>query len=303
MTVDISNLPEPKFAEELSEEELRSELYDLLSSVDETGVFDDVQPGDPAAKVFDVMVLYRMILVQIVNESARETMIAYASETGLTILGSSRGVSRRVISAGDPDANPPIPPTLEHIETFRQRVAEAYEGFSTAGPRGAYIHHSKQADGRVFDVSVQTPIPGEVLVTILPQLADQADGVAIAAAVETYLSDEDIRPLGDVVTVQDATTIGYEIDVDVYLYPGPEYEPVLEEVRRRLEAYIERAYRLGFDLQPSAIAAAAHVVDVDGNSLVQKVVVNEPPETEVGVDEAPQSTAGDITITFGGYDK
>ena len=52
----------------------------------------------------------------------------------------------------------------ESDEAYRERIQEAPEKFSTAGPALAYEYHAKAASALIVDVSVDSPAPGEVVV-------------------------------------------------------------------------------------------------------------------------------------------
>lgn len=68
--------------------------------------------------------------------------------------------------------------------------------------------------------------------------------------------------LADRVTVQSAAIVEYQINATLYLYPGPESEPIRAAAVKKLEAYITAQHRLGRDIRLSAIYAALHVEGV-----------------------------------------
>ncbi|MEL0625209.1 baseplate J/gp47 family protein, partial [Marinomonas arenicola] len=77
--------------------------------------------------------------------------LAYATGTNLEHLSALWGVSKQ---DGESD------------DRLRSRTQLALEGFSTAGPFGAYVYHSLAADSRVKDVAVSSPSAGQVLVSV-----------------------------------------------------------------------------------------------------------------------------------------
>lgn len=70
------------------------------------------------------------------------------------------------------------------------------------------------------------------------------------------------RRVADRVTVQSAAIVEYQINATLYLYPGPESEPIRAAAVKKLEAYITAQHRLGRDIRLSAIYAALHVEGV-----------------------------------------
>ena len=162
--IDLSQLPPPEIIEQVSYETILEEMVADLQARDST--FDALVESDPGFKILEVAAYREFLLRQQFNERARGALIAYARSGDLENLAAFFGVERLVIDPGDPDAVPPIEPTYETDENLRRRTQLALEGFSTAGPQGAYIFHSLSIAG-VKDVSVVSPVPGDVEVTVL----------------------------------------------------------------------------------------------------------------------------------------
>jgi phage-related baseplate assembly protein len=146
----------------------------------------------------------------------------------------------------------------------------ALEGLSTAGPEGAYVFHALSADGRVLDVAVGSPSPGEVVVTIL---SNQDDGVPtsdLIAAVEAALNDQDVRPLTDHVTVQAASRTDYQVAASLEVYHGPDLETVRQSALERVSAFCADQQRLG---EPVTLDGLYCALRADG---VRKVTLQTP---------------------------
>lgn len=106
-------------------------------------------------------------------------------------------------------------------------------------------------------------------------LSRENNGVAsdeLLAIVRNALNDEDVRPVADRVAVQSANVVDYKITASLYLYPGPESEPVLSVAKTKLQAYITAQHRLGCDIRKSAIYAALHVEGMQRVELAEPVV-------------------------------
>ncbi|NIK10165.1 phage-related baseplate assembly protein [Xanthomonas arboricola] len=99
-------------------------------------------------------------------------MLAFATGTNLDHLGALLGVARLVLDPGQPENG--IAPTYESDVAFRRRIQLAPEGFSVAGPEGAYIYHALSAAADVMDASATSPAPGQVLVTVQSRTGDGA---------------------------------------------------------------------------------------------------------------------------------
>ncbi|MGC9419657.1 MAG: baseplate assembly protein [Rhodovulum sp.] len=234
---------------------------------------------------------YVLLMTQRVNDAARATMLAYASGADLDQLAANFNVARKVIDPGDPDAIPPDAPTYESDEELRRRVQLSFEGVSVAGPVGAYIFHALGADPDVLDASVDSPAPGEVVVTVLSRQGDGTPSAELLAAVEAVLSAEDVRPLTDQVTVQAATVFPFAVTAALTLYEGPDAWVVRSAAENALAGYVARNHKLGRDVTRSGLFAALH------QEGVQNVVLTEPAaDIVVSASEVAYCTASTVTV-------
>lgn len=292
--VDLSQLPPPDVVEQLDFETILAEMVADLQARD--SAFTAMVESDPAYKILEVAAYRELLIRQRVNEAARAVMLAYANDGDLDNLGALFGVTRLVVDPGDPDAIPPVPPTYEANDDYRRRIQLSLEGFSTAGPEGAYIFHALSADGQVLDASATSPAPGDVVVTVLSRTGDGTADQALLDTVDATLSAEDVRPLTDNVTVQSATIVNYTVDATLYFYSGPGSEQALANAQAAIEAYTEKQHRLGLDVTLSGIYAALH------QSGVQRVDLA-APAANIVVDRQSAAFCTGITLTDGGLDE
>lgn len=264
-TIDLSTLPAPSVVETLDFEAIFAAMLADLQARDPA--FSALVESDPAYKILEVCAYRELLIRQRVNDAARATMLAYATGSDLDQIGALFGVSRLTITEADEEAIPPVAAVKESDADFRRRIQLSLEGFSTAGPEGAYIFHALAADGDVLDVSATSPNPGEVLVSILSRTGDGEAGSPLIDAVEAALNADDVRPLTDEVTVQSATIVDYAVTASIYTYPGPDSAAVLEAAEVALDAYIESVHRIGKDVTLSGIYAALHQPGVQRVSL------------------------------------
>lgn len=152
---------------------------------------------------------------------------------------------------------------------MRLRAQLAFEGLSVAGPRSAYIFHALSAHSQVADVAVASPQPAYVTVTILSREERGVASETVLNAVRKKLNDDNIRPIGDRVTVQSATIQEYQIQAKLHIYRGPEYEPIKQTALKNLARYTEEKHRLGRDISLSGIYAALHIEGVQRVELLQ----------------------------------
>lgn len=284
--VDLSRLPAPAVVEELSFETILTEMLAELRARDPS--FTATVESDPAYKILEVCAYRETLIRARVNDAARSIMLAYATGSDLDHLAAVFGVSRLLIAPAN--ALSGTPDVFENDVDLRRRVTLAPEGYSVAGPEGAYIFHALSADPLVLDASCESPQPGRVVVTILSRQAEGAASNALLNAVTAALNADTVRPLTDEVLVQSATLIDYEVVAQISTFAGPDAALVLAASNSRLAALIEDNRRLGRDITRSAIFAALHAPGVHRVALISP-----PTDIIVNRDEVAVCTARAVT--------
>ncbi|UKE73216.1 baseplate assembly protein [Xanthomonas graminis] len=271
--VDLSKLQAPDLIDALDYESVFAKaMAQLIELVPE---FTALVESEPVYKIVQLFCARELALRQTVNDKARQCMLAYANGTNLDHIGALFGVSRLTLDPGDADNG--IAATLEPDADMRRRIQLAPEGFSVAGPEGAYIFHALSAHADVLDASATSPTPGDVIVTILSRQGDGTAGAGVIDAVASALRDDDVRPLTDAVTVQSAEIVPFAIRARVYTFAGPDSAVVMSEARRRLDAYLTESHRIGRDVPESAVKAmlfANGVQRVELDSPTANVVIS-----------------------------
>ncbi|MDU6414739.1 baseplate assembly protein [Mixta calida] len=300
-TIDLSQLPAPDVVEVLDYETLLAErkatLISLYPAEQQAAIARTLSlESEPIVKLLQENAYREVILRQRVNEAAQANMVAYASDGDLDQLGANNGVTRLTLTPADDTTIPPTPAVMESNDDFRLRVASAFEGLSVAGPTGAYEYHAKSADGRVADASAISPSPACVTVTVLSREGNGEAPPDLLAVVDAALNDEDVRPVADRVTVQSASIVNYAVEAALYLYPGPEAEPVRAAAKKKLAAFVSAQARLGRDIRKSALYAALHVEGVQRVELAQ-------PAADVVLDKTQAAYCTGFRITVGGSDE
>ncbi|MCE9992447.1 baseplate assembly protein [Enterobacter asburiae] len=299
--VDLSLLAAPDVVEEVDYEMLLAErkatFVSLFPEDQQEAVARTLTlESEPIVKLLEENAYREVIWRQRVNEAARAVMLAYAAGSDLDQIGANSNVARLVIRPADNTTFPPTPAVMEADTDYRLRIQQAPEGLSVAGSTGAYQFHGRSADGRVADISVISPEPACVTVSVLSRENNGTASEDLIAAVRNALNDEDVRPVADRVTVQSANIVNYKIDASLFLYPGPEREPVLNAAKARLQAYITAQHRLGRDIRKSAIYAALHVEGVQRVELAA-------PAVDIVLDETQASWCSEYSVTVGGSDE
>ena len=232
--------------------------------LDKNPSYSNLLESDPAMILLEVCAYRELLLRNRINEAAKATMLAYATESDLENLAASLGVQRLAQETDD---------------QLRQRVQLAPEAFTNAGSIGAYTFHALSASSDIKSVSVKSPNPGEVLVTILSKTEDGTASSELLDAVLEKLSEEDVRPLTDQVSVQSAEIINYSVEAVITVYSGPSSAVVETEALAALDKFLDDRHSIGKLVALSGIYDALHV---DG---VKKVQLITPTEDVITTDE------------------
>ncbi|MCC4963503.1 baseplate J/gp47 family protein [Klebsiella pneumoniae] len=273
-TIDLSQLPQPTIIEELDFEEILIEVKAVMVAA---------YPADRQAAVIAALALeseplnvlaqalaYReMLLRQRINEGAAACMLSHSTGDDLDNIAANLDTERLIKT----EATETTDAEKESDEALRLRAQSAFEGMSVAGPSGAYEYFARSASGKVADARASSPAPAEVVVAVLSTEGDGTASPELLAAVAEAVNDEEVRPLGDRVTVRSAEIVDYEINATLYLYPGPESEPIINAADASLQKFLKQNdKKISRDVARSAISAALHVQGV------QRVVLNAPPD-------------------------
>ncbi|MFC3393638.1 baseplate assembly protein [Brenneria rubrifaciens] len=296
-TVDLSQLPQPQIIETLDFEAILLDVKAVMIAA-----FPDDQQAsvtaalalesEPLNQLAQVITYRELMLRQRINDGAAACMLSHAVSGDLDNLAANLNTERLVITEDTETADA----IMESDEAFRLRAQAAFEGLSVAGPTAAYEYFAKSANGKVKDAKATSPSPAAVVVSVLSSEGNGGASTELLATVEAALSAEDKRPVGDRLTVQSAEIVSYQINALLYLYPGPESEPIHNAAQKALESWISEQGKIGRDVVRSAIMAALHVQGVQRVELLEPVADIVISDTQAGYCEA-------FTIEDGGTDE
>ncbi|WP_242913479.1 baseplate assembly protein [Brevundimonas pishanensis] len=288
--VDLSRLPFPAVIETLSFEQIAERMKaDLIALIPETAaVLQD--ESEVLVKLIQIWAYRELNLRQRVNDAAKAMSLPYATGSDLDVVAAPFA-TRMILTPADPLTGAPA--VMENDSSLRERAMLGPEGFSVAGPAGAYVKLARQASPDVLDASCTSPEPGTVLVSVLSRddggVADQALIDQVMAAV----SAEDVRPLTDYVVVASAEIIPFEVEAVIKTFNGPDSEVVMTLARSRLDEHIARSYRLGRDITRSSLIAALCPDGVQDVNLIK-------PAASIVIEPEQAALCTGITITHGG---
>ncbi len=149
------------------------------------------------------------------------------------------------------DGGSDVPTDEEYYELMRASM----DAYSCAGAQGAYIYWAKQESTEIADVAANSPTPGVVNLYVLMNdgtLATEEMKNRVLAA----CSAGEVRPLTDLVTVEDAEIVPYDIQLTYYIpkqstSSGTE---IAAAVQAAVDKYIVwQRSKLGRDINPSRL--------------------------------------------------
>lgn len=297
-TIDLSQLPSPTIIEELDFETILTDVKAVMIAA-----FPEDQQAavaaalalesEPLTIIAQAMAYRELLLRQRINEGAAACMLSHATGDDLDNIAANLDTERLTITAATDTADA----VTESDEALRLRAQAAFEGMSVAGPSAAYEYFARSASGQVSDARATSPSPAEVVVAVLSTEGDGTAPAELLAAVAAAVNDEEVRPLGDRVTVQSAEIVEYDIDATLYLYPGPESEPIINAAMASLETFLaDNDKKIGRDIVRSAISAALHVQGV------QRVVIS-MPAADLQIDNTQAARNTGYTVDNGGTDE
>ncbi|HHZ9407188.1 TPA: baseplate assembly protein [Klebsiella pneumoniae] len=273
-TIDLSQLPKPTIIEELDFETILVDVKALMVAAFPADQQSAVAAAlglesEPLNIIAQAMAYRELLLRQRINEGVAACMLSHSTGDDLDNIAANLDTERLIITP-ETDTTDAV---TESDEALRLRAQAAFEGMSVAGPSAAYEYFARSASGKVADVKASSPAPAEVVIAVLSTEGDGTASPELLADVAEAVNDEEVRPMGDRVTVRSAEVVDYEINATLYLYPGPESEPIINAADASLQKFLKQNNKkISRDVARSAISAALHVQGV------QRVVLNAPAD-------------------------
>ena len=295
-SIVLSELPAPEVIQRPDYQALLDQLLDDYTQAMQRWVpgYDRPLEADPIYQSYTQMAYRLLNHEQRINDAALAVMPAYARGADLDHIAGWFGVQRLVIDPGDPNAEPPLPPTYEDDERFRLRVVLSPEGRTTAGSIGSYVYHALSASALVKDVAVESPQPCEIVLTLLSsEPGNGRPSPQLLASVSEAVSARYVRPFGDRVTVQPAQIVEYAIQATLTLSRGPAASVVLDAAQKSATAYVTEAHRLQRQITEASLLAAIH------QPGVHDIALSAPTALPISPDKHQAAYCTSVNIQLG----
>lgn len=180
-------------------------------------------------------------------------------------------------------------------EDYKEKLQEIPETYSTAGPSGSYEYYTKQTSSLIVDVYVVNPNPNYIDVYVVGE-----NGINISQEIKDsvlkVLSQNDIRPMGDIITIKDPIPYNYSIDFTYYI--SKENETKALEISNNLNLGIENykieMVKMGQAINPQDIIAIAKGVGCKRINLREPASYVNIPATNIPICTATSIVDGGI---------
>jgi phage-related baseplate assembly protein len=298
-TIDLSQLPPPAIIESLDFETIftqrKNDLIALLPVESRAAVIETLSmESEPLTMLLQASAYRELLLRQRINEADRAVFLASSVGTDLDQLGGNFDLKRFLISPGNPDAVPPVPPVYESDTEYRARIQLSWVRLSTAGPEATYKFFAMSADSDVLDARAYGPEThdrlGVVLLYILSRTGNGTASPALVAKAKAAVNGDEVRPITDLLTVSSAEIVTFAVTAEIQIPYGVDGDVVMAAARADLTKYLSDTQRIGAVVARSGIEGALH------QSEVIRVVLGSPAtDLDMKMGQAPFCTG--VTLT------
>lgn len=184
----------------------------------------------------------------------------------------------------------------ESEENYRNRIHLAPEGFSVAGPDGAYEYFARQYSSLVSDVKITSPSDGVVDMRILLESGELPDSIFLDG-IFSFLSAKERRPLTDKLQVSAPETAIYDLEVIYYLRSSDiAIESTLKyKVEAAIDEYVTwQRSKIGRDINPSELIARIIAAGAKRAEVISP--------TYTVINENQVAIVGTKSVTYGGVE-
>ncbi len=262
--IDLSAIPVPDAVDVPDTAILITQIVAKYQELDT--LFSALVESDPAYKWAETLAFRVALMRQQVNDAVRAVLLASARGNDLDQVGANFQVPRLVITPADDSTIPPTPAVYEDDDAFRERIQLSWARLSTAGAKNAYRYFAQSADSEVLDVKAYGPEThsqeGRVFLYVLSRTGDGTASQSLLDKVAASVSNDEIRPLTDFVSVRTADIIPYDVVADIHIPYGLDGELVMKNAREALQTYTDSAHRIGLVASCSGMDGALHQTGV-----------------------------------------
>jgi len=185
---------------------------------------------------------------------------------------------------------------MESDESFSERIYLAPSAYSVAGPKEAYIYWMKTYSSVISDVRVEMITPGNVDIRIILKNGEIPKESFLQGAT-AFISDSNIRPLTDNVTVAAPDVVPFDLTVTYYIKrnDSSRMESISEAVDSAVKEYVLwQKEKIGRDINPSELIR--RVMEAGA----KRVAINSPTHTDIP--KGSLAICSHIAVSYGGME-
>lgn len=185
---------------------------------------------------------------------------------------------------------------IEDDDTLKDRIYIAPSKYSVAGPEESYRYWVKTYNSNISDVLIYSDDPVDVVIEFIMN-DGELPSESMLLGVQKFLSDEQIRPLTDRVTVKAPETVEYKVNVKYFVNQSDlkKVDTIKTAVNVAVDDYIQwQRSKIGRDINPS--------------QLIQQMVSAGAKRVEVAlpvfqvIGKANVAKLSSKTVTYGGLE-
>jgi phage-related baseplate assembly protein len=185
---------------------------------------------------------------------------------------------------------------VQSDDSFREKIFLAPSGYSTAGPEDAYIYWAKAYSAVIGDIKVITPADDTVQLIILLKEGVIPE-VEFLNGLQEYLSDGNIKPMTEFVTVTAPDVVNYDVTGTYYINRSNKDNAVKIQaaVTAALDEYVSwQKEKIGRDLNPF------HLQYLLVKAGVKRIELISP--TYLDITDTTVAIANEISMEYGGIE-
>jgi len=185
---------------------------------------------------------------------------------------------------------------IEDDDTLKDRIYIAPSKYSVAGPEESYRYWVKTYNSNISDVLIYSDDPVDVVIEFIMN-DGELPSESMLLGVQKFLSDEQIRPLTDRVTVKAPETVEYKVDVKYFVNQSDlkKVDTIKTAVNAAVDDYIQwQRSKIGRDINPSQL------IQQMVSAGAKRVEVTLPVFQVIG--KANVAKLSSKTVTYGGLE-
>ena len=260
-SLDLSLIPAPDAVHPVDYEAIRSErLAELVKRFVAAGIpfnVDSIET-DPSIIHQEEDAYREMMDLQAINDAVRAVLLAYSTGSDLDNLGALLGLRRLTLPDGTPEGD----------EAFRFRLRICLDATAVGLTGNGYKTIALQTSSEVKAVSLVKKGGGQINVVLLGRGEDGSISEDVVMAVSNRLNSDDGGQLTDIISVQSAVPLAYDVVVDAIMPVGPSVATIIGASEAAIRAKAEELKVIGGVVPTDALIAAGRIIPMTKFVLV-----------------------------------